>query len=246
MTRTLIALAASAVMIFNAGCATKKYVRQQAAPIINQTNELDDMTAKNSRDIRDTDSRAQKGIAGAQAAAAAADQKAVAAGQSADQANQAASTAANRVDSLSSAVANLDNYRAVAESSVHFAFDSAVLSSKAKDALDQLAGNIPNTKGYVIQVEGGTDSVGNAQYNYQLSERRADAVVQYLASKHDVPARKIYIIGLGKDKTVAPNSSSNGRAKNRRVDVRLLTNSQEGQSSQPTSASMNMPSQPQR
>lgn len=241
MNRSLIALAAAATMMLSAGCATKKYVRQQTAPIINQTNELDDLTAKNSRDIRDVDSRAQKGISDVTTAANAADQKAVAAGQAADQANQLASTAATRVESLTNQVANLDNYRPVAESSVHFAFNSDVLSAKAKKALDELAANIPNTKGYMVVVEGGTDSVGNAQYNYELSERRADNVIQYLATKYDVPAHKIYVIGLGKDKTVASNSSSAGRAKNRRVDVRLMTNVQEGQQPEPSSAAMSVP-----
>jgi len=54
-------------------------------------------------------------------------------------------------------------------------------------------------------------------------------VIQYLAEKYDVPAHKIYVIGLGKDKPVAPNSSTAGRAKNRRVDVRLMTNIAENQ-----------------
>jgi OmpA-OmpF porin, OOP family len=73
-------------------------------------------------------------------------------------------------------------------------------------------------------VEGGTDAIGPADYNYDLSQRRANAVIQYLASQHNVPAHKIYLIGLGKDKPVESNKTSEGRAKNRRVDVRLMTN----------------------
>ena len=65
----------------------------------------------------------------------------------------------------------------------------------------------------------------DAEYNYALSERRADSVIQYLASKHSIPAHKIYLIGLGKDKPVESNKTRDGRAKNRRVDVRLMTNS---------------------
>jgi OmpA-OmpF porin, OOP family len=160
------------------------------------------------------------------------DQKAIAAGQAADQAQQAATQTAGRVDALNNTVANLDNYRPVAETSVHFAFNSAVLSKKAKEALDQLGTDIPNTKGYVLQLIGGTDSVGNAQYNYKLSQMRASAVVQYLATQYNVPAYKIYLAGLGKDKEVAPNKSAAGRAKNRRVDVQLMTNVQESTAAQ--------------
>jgi OOP family OmpA-OmpF porin len=75
-----------------------------------------------------------------------------------------------------------------------------------------------------VQLFESTDSVGSAEYNYDLSQRRADAVIQYLASKHNVPAHKIYLIGLGKDKPVDSNKTSTGRAANRRVDVRLMTN----------------------
>jgi OmpA-OmpF porin, OOP family len=232
MNRVLLVGITGAAMLFSVGCSTKKYVRNETAPIINKTNELDDLTAKNSRDIRDVDSRAQQGIAGVNTKTAAIDQKAMAAGQAADQAQQAANQTSSKVDVLTNTVANLDNYRPVAETSVHFAFNSAVLSKKAKEALDQLGNDIPNTKGYVIQLLGGTDSVGSAQYNYKLSEMRASAVVQYLATQYNVPAYKIYLAGLGEDKQAASNKSSEGRAKNRRVDVQLLTNVQDATAAQ--------------
>lgn len=220
---SLTILVASAALMFNAGCATKKYVRQQTEPIIDKSNELDALTAKNTNAIKDVDARAQQGIQGVNEKATAADQKATDARTRADQAQQVASAAVSRADSLANQVANLDNYRPVVETSVHFGFDKADLTKKAKGALDQLLADVPNTKGYIVVVEGGTDSVGNPNYNYKLSERRAEAVVQYL-SENNVPAHKIFVIGLGKDKTVASNKSASGRAKNRRVDVHLMTN----------------------
>ena len=215
----------TAGLMLTTGCATKNYVRKETAPVVNKVNELDDLTAQNTRDIRDVDSRATTGIQGAQAKADAADQKALVAGKTADEANVLATQAATRVDSLHNAVANLDNYKPVVETSVHFGFNQADLTRKAKEALDQLGAEIPNQKHFIVVVEGGTDSVGDANYNYQLSERRASAVIQYLAEKYQVPAHKIYVIGLGKDKKAASNGSASGRAKNRRVDVRLMTNS---------------------
>ena len=216
-------------VIFSLGCSTKNYVRNQTTPLIDKTNELDDLTAKNTKDIRDTDARAQKGIQDVQAKAADADQKALTAGKTADDAQGLATTASNRVTSLANTVANLDNYRPVVESTVHFGFDKANLTRKAKDALDELGQDIPNAKHYIVVVDGNTDSTGPADYNYQLSQRRASAVIQYLAQKYDVPAHKIYVIGLGKDKPAASNASSSGRAQNRRVDVRLMTNTNEDQ-----------------
>jgi OmpA-OmpF porin, OOP family len=225
MNRTSLAVLLALTMAASVGCASKNYVRQQTTPLINKTNELDDMTAKNSRDIKDVDARAQAGIQQVQAKAAEVDQKAQAAGQQAGQAQTLADNAVHRVDSLQNAVANLDNYRVVNQSTVLFGFNKDNLTKQAKDSLDQLASGVSNTKGYIITVEGGTDSTGPADYNYALSQRRADAVIQYLASQHSVPAYKIYLIGLGKDKPVDSNKTAEGRAKNRRVDVRLMTNS---------------------
>ncbi len=221
---SLMVVMAGAVLALGAGCSSKNYVRQQSQPIIDKTNTLDELTAKNNRDVHDVDARSQQGIQGVNQKAAAADVKALDARNRADQAGTLATQAVNRVDSLATQVANLDSYRPVLETSVHFAFNKADLTEKAQSALDQLVAEIPNTKGYIVVVEGDTDSVGNASYNYKLSERRADAVVQYLSNK-SVPAHKIFIIGYGKDHFVAENETSDGRAQNRRVDVRLMTNS---------------------
>ncbi len=234
---SLAVLLAGCSLMFSAGCTTKNYVRQQTQPIIDKTNTLDELTAKNTRDIKDVDTRAQEGIQNVNAKVSDVDQKALAAGTRADQAQTTATQASNRIEALSTQVANLDNYHPVVETTVHFAFNKAVLTAKAKDALDQLLAEIPNTKGYLVVVEGNTDSIGSASYNYKLSERRADAVIQYLSEKN-VPAHKIYVIGLGKDKTAAPNTTADGRAKNRRVDVRLMSNStaSQGQTSAQSTA----------
>ena len=234
MTRTSLVICLAASMAATVGCSTKNYVKQQTTPLINKTNELDDLTAKNSRDIKEVDARAQAGIQAVNTKTAEVEQKAQTAGQNAASAQQMADAANNRVGMLTNTVANLDNYRPVAETSVKFGFNKDNLTPKAKEALDQLAGTISSTKGYIITLEGGTDSVGPADYNYDLSQRRANSVIQYLATKYQVPAHKIYVIGLGKDKPVQTNKTSTGRADNRRVDVRLMTNKQ-GENGQPAS-----------
>jgi OOP family OmpA-OmpF porin len=224
MNRTSLVILLAGCMAASVGCTSKNYVKQQTTPLINKTNELDDLAAKNSKDIKDVDSRAQAGIQTVNDKTSEVEQKAQAAGQNAASAQQMADTATNRVGVLTETVANLDNYHAVAETSVKFGFNKDNLTTQAKEALDQLASGISNTKGYIIALEGGTDSVGSADYNYELSQRRANSVIQYLASTYSVPAHKIYVIGLGKDKPVETNKTSSGRADNRRVDVRLMTN----------------------
>src|ERR1022692_545515 len=233
MTRTSLAIFLAVSMAATVGCTSKNYVKQQTTPLINKTNELDDLTAKNTKDIKDVDARAQAGIQAVNVKTADVEQKAQAAGQSAASAQQVADAANNRVGVLTNTVANLDNYRPVAETSVKFGFNKDNLTSTAKEALDQLAGTIASTKGYIIALEGSTDSVGSSEYNYDLSQRRANSVIQYLASKYSVPAHKIYVIGLGKDKPVETNKTKEGRADNRRVDVRLMTNTV-GDTTQPT------------
>jgi outer membrane protein OmpA-like peptidoglycan-associated protein len=226
-----------ACLAVSAGCATKKTVTRETAPVINHVNELDDLTAQTTRDIRSLDSRAQQGIQGATSTATQADQRALTAGQQADQAQQLASSALSGTNALAERVVNFDNYQAVAETSVHFAFDKADLRRKDQQHLDEIASQIPSAKGYILQIEGNTDSVGDAQYNYELSQRRASAVIQYLAHKYDVPPHKIYVIGLGKDRPEARNTTARGRAENRRVDVRLMTNAAgEAPAADPTSA----------
>ncbi len=234
---SVVAVALAGTLALTTGCVTKKTVARETAPIINKTNELDDLTAQTTRNIKDLDARATKGIQDAQAKADAANQHAMTADQQAQQAQQLAMNASSGVNSLSDRVANLDNYKPVKEASVKFGFDKADLTKKAKADLDEIGAQIPNTKGYIVQVEGSTDSVGDAQYNYELSQRRASAVIQYLASKYNVPANKIYVIGLGKDKPVEKNSTAKGRAENRRVDVRLMSNTGGAPMSQQTTAS---------
>src|SRR5581483_11482961 len=98
------------------------------------------------------------------------------------------------------------------------------LTPKAKQALDQLGSEIANAHHYIIVVDGNADSTGHAEYNQILSRRRADSVIQYLVAKYNVPAFKIHVIGLGEENPADSNKTRAGRAKNRRVDVKLMTN----------------------
>lgn len=217
-------VASALALVLTTGCSTKNYVRTQTGPLIQQTNDLDAKTAGDHRNITDTDQRAQAGIATAQAAAGTADQHAMSAGQSADAAGQSAQQAVNRVDSLTGVIANLDNYKSLSDVSVTFGFDKSVLTVDDKAQLDAIATSLSTARGYILAVTGGTDSVGDAQYNYQLSNRRADAVVNYLQAKYNIPPHKFYLVGIGKDQAVADNKTAAGRAQNRRVEVKLMSN----------------------
>lgn len=241
--QTVSALGALSLLLVS-GCTTKNYVRSQTTPVIEKTNELDDATATNNRNIQDVDRRAQQGITQAQNSANQAQQSAQSASASATQAQSSAQDAVNRADSLASVVGNLDNYKQVADTQVNFGFDKADLTRAERKKLDDFASQLSAQKSYILAITGGTDSTGPADYNYQLSQRRAQSVVQYLASKYNVPAHKFYLIGIGKDQEVASNGTAAGRAKNRRVEIQMLSNMENQNGPQTTaraSGTVNLP-----
>ena len=204
--------------------ARKKWVQKRLDPINDRLSELDEVNARNAQAIKDVDERAQAGIKQAQSSADAANQNAQQASSAAGQANTAANDAAQRADSLDSLVKGLDNYKQLSDVQVNFGFDKSVLTADDKQQLDTFAAQLGSAKSYILEVTGGTDSVGNADYNYELSNRRADAVVQYMVTKYNIPAHRFYLIGIGKDQAVADNKTREGRAKNRRVELQLLSN----------------------
>ena len=101
----------------------------------------------------------------------------------------------------------------------HFAFDSAELKPAMEGVLDDVAAKVAASKGdEMLEIIGHTDSVGPADYNQGLSERRAQSAADYLAGK-GVPASKMSIKGMGENSPVADNATAEGRAMNRRVEI---------------------------
>jgi OmpA-OmpF porin, OOP family len=232
----VLGLAVSLAALGATGCATKNYVRTQTTPLVEHTDQLDSKTAANNQQIHTVDENAQAGIRQAQGAADTANQNAQSATKAAGDAQTAALDVVHRADSLDSVVKGLDNYTQVSNVTVTFGFDKSILTKDDKDQLDTFAAQLGTQKSYILEVTGGTDSTGPAQYNYDLSQRRADAVVQYLASKYGIAAHRFYLIGIGKDKEVAPNTTADGRKQNRRVEIQLLTNMGSDQTTQSASS----------
>ena len=219
------------------GCATKKYVRNTTAPIQAKVDQVGDQTTHNTQQIEDTrtqvkqvDEKAQSGISAAQERASTADQHAAAADQHAtdamNRANQAAQVGDQNTQALSSlrqVVSNIDDYRLQTSATVPFKFNKYALTPEARQDLDKLATDVQPNKRFFIAVEGYTDDIGNRQYNTALSRRRADAVVEYLVAKHDIPIYRIHMIGLGDEKPVDEAHNRAARAKNRRVEVKVFS-----------------------
>jgi OOP family OmpA-OmpF porin len=219
------------------GCATKKYVRNTTAPVQAKVDQVGEQTTHNGQQIEETrnqvkqvDEKAQNGISAAQERASTADQHAATADQHAGEALNRANTAnqlgeqnTKALDSLRSVVSNIDDFKLQTTAAVPFNFNKYALTATAKDDLDKLAGDVKSDKRFFIAVEGYTDSTGSKMYNSELSRRRADAVVTYLVSKHDIPIYRIHMIGLGQEKPVDEAHNREARAKNRRVEVKVFS-----------------------
>lgn len=142
-----------------------------------------------------------------------------------DELQAIAAEARTEVAAAHERISALDDYDVQKSVSVNFRVNSAVLSPEAKQQLDTLATEALQSRAFVIEVAGHTDSTGSAAKNFRLSQQRAEAVVQYLAINHKIPLRRfITPMGFGKTDAVADNTTTSGRAQNRRVDVKVLTN----------------------
>jgi outer membrane protein OmpA-like peptidoglycan-associated protein len=129
------------------------------------------------------------------------------------------------VNATNDRISSLDDYQPQQTAAVNFKTGSAVLSPESKTTLDDLASKALNAKGYVLEVSGFADSRGSIALNRQLSQRRADAVIRYLVENHNIPLRRIITpYGYGELNPVAENDTKDGRAQNRRVEIKLLVN----------------------
>jgi outer membrane protein OmpA-like peptidoglycan-associated protein len=210
--------------------ARKRYVQRQTEPIRDRVNELDELTSNNTKQIKDTDQRAQAGIKLASDKANEADQHAIDAGNKATQAQQSAQMVTTRVQTVETVVSNIDQYKASNQTEIRFRPGQTMLSKNAKDALDQMADGVKGQRGYIIEVQG--FSSGKGQAAITTSQKMAESVVRYLVLNHDIPVYRIYLVGMGN----APLPSSDETAKTKRisggrVEISLLKNDLEQLSS---------------
>jgi len=219
------------------GCATKKHVRESLDPVNKQLGDLDKRNAENATAITALDEKTQRGISRVDEKASAADARAGDAAKEAAQAGKQAAQASEKADSarslaesgsaragrLEKVVESLDNYRVASSSTVYFDFNKSTLSEEARKELAALAQSAANARRYVIEVQGFTDSTGDAEYNYALSGKRAATVVRFFTTEQKIPVYRIHTLALGKDMPAEENKTSQGRKRNRRVEVKLYT-----------------------
>ena len=140
-------------------------------------------------------------------------------------AQETADAAVQGVNVTNQRITALDDYVVQSTATVNFKVNSAVLSPEGKSSLDQMAQTAIQLKGYVIEVTGFASAEGDEKKNKVLSQRRAQAVIDYLVETHNIPLRRIgQSFGYGELQAIADNSTKEGREQNRRVEVKLLVN----------------------
>ena len=196
----------------------------RAAQALEQTNEL---AEENLARIKETEENARRMLGQIEENTALANDaraRADRAQAQADAAYKAAALANNRINGL-------DDYEQIRSIPVLFKVNSSVLNAAAKQTIDEAAAWADaekakgNANGWLVVVVGFADRTGNTAKNRALSERRAKAVIQYLVTVHNLDLRRlVQPFGYGDSKPVADNKTAAGRAKNRRVEIRILQN----------------------
>jgi OmpA-OmpF porin, OOP family len=217
---TILTAVTIAAVLASAGCATKKYARTQVServtPLEHRTGELEETSRRNTQDI----GRLTADITDVRGRADRAQSQADAALSRADQANTRVTGAEQSVSDLR---ANLDSYTLQNTASVRFKFDSCELTPEANDSLDRLATQIKDRENFILEIQGFADWIGSDDYNNQLTQKRAESVRRYMAERHNIALFRMHLLGFGKIRPVADNTTPEGRAENRRVEIRLLT-----------------------
>ena len=211
---------AVAVLLGNA-CATKKYVRnrvnERATPLESRTGELEETSRRNTQDV----SKLGRDVEDVRQRTDRAQQQADRAASSAEQANTRVTGVEQTVAELRT---NLDKYTVQKTVTIQFKAGKSELLPEAMASLDELAGQIRDRNGFLLEIEGFASAEGKSELNERLSQARSDGVRRYLADHHNIPLFRMSILGFGTSRPIADNQTREGRMQNRRVEVRLLTN----------------------
>jgi outer membrane protein OmpA-like peptidoglycan-associated protein len=195
--------------------ASKDYVRRRTQPIQDRINELDELTASGSKMIKDVDTRAQHGIQLVSDKSDLANEHALDAARKAQIAQQLTTSLNTRIATDETVVGNIDQYKSGAQTEIRFRPGQTVLSKQSKDALDELAAQVKDQHGYIIEVQGFSSGRGHAAI--ANSKKMADSVERYLVLNHEVPAYRIYVLAMG-NIDAKPTTGT-------RIEISLLKNS---------------------
>jgi peptidoglycan-associated lipoprotein len=220
MNRLLMAVSVVALALGSTtACATKKFVRTEVGAVNDKVGTLSQQLEQNEQRTKENEQK----IAAVDTRVTQTDQKATAAGSAAAEAKSAAAAVDAKADAIDKATKKLVYEVVLSEADGGFKFGKAVLPDEARAQLDKMIADLQaNPKAVWFEVEGHTDSIGDAKANERLGLERAEQVKRYLYETHKVPLHKINVITYGETKPASTNKTKAGRAENRRIVVRVL------------------------
>lgn len=219
------------------GCATKGFVREQVGATDSRLADTNRRVEGQEGKLRDASGQLEAGRqrldtfdtrlgeVGVRAGRASeqADGASVLAREARKAADDAAANAREMDGRLSGRIANRNRYAALDTRTITFEFGKADVGDQAINELREVCKALREDPNAVVELRGHTDGVGNDRTNLRLSRDRVDAIVRYLVHKEGIELRRIHTVGLGKVAPLADNNTREGRARNRRVDVTLLS-----------------------
>jgi outer membrane protein OmpA-like peptidoglycan-associated protein len=212
---SLVAIAALSSLV--TGCATKKYVSKEVGAVNQKVESLSESVERNQERI----GRAEESIQRQDGEIRKVDAKADEAGQLAASAHGEAEKAFQQAELAMKG--KLLYEVTLSNDKVSFAFNASELTPDAQVLVDEVAEKVKaDNRGLWIEIEGHTDTTGEASYNKELGLRRAEAVRDYLYQAHGIPLHRISVYSFGEEQPVTENDSRDGRARNRRVVVKVL------------------------
>jgi len=194
-------------LIAGTGCATKKYVLGEVAALDQKVEGVETAVEENQKRIKEHDERLTT------------------LGSLIKQQESELSKHKSDVDSKISEVKKTAQGKLIFQEVLRndeakFNFDSYELSDEAKAKLDEFVQVlIDQDKGVYLEIQGHTDSTGPESWNLLLGKKRADAVMEYLHKKYNIPLHRMEVISYGSDVPVGDNSTREGRSQNRRVVI---------------------------
>ena len=206
-----------ALALVASGCATKKYVSKEVGAVNQKVETLSESVERNQERIgRNEEALARQGDDIKRV-----DAKADEAGQLAASAQDEAERAFREAEQAKKG--KLLYEVTLSNDKVNFAFNASELSPDAQMLVDELAEKVKaDNRGLWIEIEGHTDATGDPTYNKQLGLKRAEAVRDYLYQAHGIPLHRIAVYSFGEEQPVADNATREGRARNRRVVIKVL------------------------
>jgi peptidoglycan-associated lipoprotein len=212
---SVASIAALSLLAF--GCASKKYVSKEVGAVNQKVETLSESVERNQERIGRNEESNQRQDGEIHKVDAKADEAGQLAASAHDEAERAFQQAEKAMKGKLLYEVTLSNDK------VSFAFNASELSPDAQALVDELAEKVKaDNRGLWIEVDGHTDATGDPAYNKALGLKRAEAVRDYLYQAHGIPLHRISVYSFGEEQPVADNNSRDGRARNRRVVVKVL------------------------